>query len=466
MTPGSRGAGAIFVCFSSEDSGQMGEATGEPRVARRSWSRHLSNAPKLADQLVLPKLVFNVLGTVGKLALPFPLKFWTCGKPSLGSRDMVPRTGAVGVLADQLVVSQEDSVRKRGNVGGENYEIFSIVLFRRPVFVRVVDIAPDVGFRRSWYRRKACATYFLKVQALHRGELGFARYDLANRGRWNVPYAKGSFSDQDSGLTGGALDDPGVACWGGQPSPAFGLVNGSVKPRSNLVNPGQNWSNLSKFREISGRLGSDCLVLRVDVRENPGTKNGVMTAVQGVHAAEARAFDLHKRLKEKEAEHTKAMSDVLADVANNYGILEKKRFETINQIKEVEEKARTESEQRAKIKVELIQLQEKVKNLEAECIRSIGEAREEGKRESKQEGKHEVLGEVKDQIQGVYNRSFRDGWKAALRKVDTPASSDLLLRENTPLSYPDAGLRESDKEDADEEEDEDEEDEVVDVGDD
>ena len=45
---------------------------------------------------------------------------------------------------------------------------------------------------------------------LHRGELRFARYDLANRGRWNVPYAKGSFSDRNSSLTGGALNDPGV----------------------------------------------------------------------------------------------------------------------------------------------------------------------------------------------------------------------------------------------------------------
>ena len=29
----------------------MGDATGEPRVARRNRSRHLSNAPELAGQL-------------------------------------------------------------------------------------------------------------------------------------------------------------------------------------------------------------------------------------------------------------------------------------------------------------------------------------------------------------------------------------------------------------------------------
>ena len=52
MAPGSRGVGAVFVCFSGEDSGQTGDAIGEPRVPSRSWSRHLSNAPRLAGQRV------------------------------------------------------------------------------------------------------------------------------------------------------------------------------------------------------------------------------------------------------------------------------------------------------------------------------------------------------------------------------------------------------------------------------
>ena len=52
IAPGSRGVGAIFLRFSSEDSSQTGEATGEPRVATCSWSCSLSYAPGLMDQLV------------------------------------------------------------------------------------------------------------------------------------------------------------------------------------------------------------------------------------------------------------------------------------------------------------------------------------------------------------------------------------------------------------------------------
>uniref|UniRef100_A0A2N9GK73 Aminotransferase-like plant mobile domain-containing protein n=1 Tax=Fagus sylvatica TaxID=28930 RepID=A0A2N9GK73_FAGSY len=52
LPEGSRGVGAVFVHSSDADSGQTGNAIGEPRVPRRSRSHYLSNAPGLADQLV------------------------------------------------------------------------------------------------------------------------------------------------------------------------------------------------------------------------------------------------------------------------------------------------------------------------------------------------------------------------------------------------------------------------------
>ena len=182
--------------------------------------------------------------------LPSYLKFWTYGKPSRAWRDTVPRTEATRVFLvrrraffrsrfqlDRGKSWQSESSTLCLNMfsflhtwacgsiccesgrlyararhrRGENYEIFSIVLFHPSVFAHMVGMVPDVGFRQFWCRWKACVTFFLKVRALHRGEIGFVRCGPANRGRWNVPYAKGSFFDRDSGLTGGALDDPRVA---------------------------------------------------------------------------------------------------------------------------------------------------------------------------------------------------------------------------------------------------------------
>uniref|UniRef100_A0A2N9IJL6 Uncharacterized protein n=1 Tax=Fagus sylvatica TaxID=28930 RepID=A0A2N9IJL6_FAGSY len=78
------------------------------------------------------------------------LKFWTCGSNR----------------------SDSERIRVRAqHPREENCEIFSIVLFLPSVFARMVDVTPDVGFRRSWCRRKACATFFLKVLDLHKAEV-------------------------------------------------------------------------------------------------------------------------------------------------------------------------------------------------------------------------------------------------------------------------------------------------------
>ena len=130
-------------------------------------------------------------------------------------------------------------------------------------------------------------------------------------------------------------------------------------------------------------------------------------------------------------------------------------------MKDAEEKVSTESELKVKIEVEL---QEKIKLLEAECVKSIGEAREEGKKEGKQEGKQEVLAEVREELWAVFNRGFQDGWKLALRKAAISYTSELFLRDNTPIPYPDAGLKESDKEDEGEEDEEGEAEEFISGG--
>ena len=158
------------------------------------------------------------------------------------------------------------------------------------------------------------------------------------------------------------------------------------------------------------------------------------------------------------------MTDELQKKSADYKRLEEQHFININSMKVAEDMARAEAESRKKAKAELTTLREKVMKLESECIANLGKAREEGLVEGKIEGKklgHEAaMEEARTQFRMVFNTGFRQGWKSALNKTEQPETSELFLRSNTPLPYPEEGLNQSEDEAEEEgEEEEDDEDE-------
>uniref|UniRef100_A0A2N9J834 Uncharacterized protein n=1 Tax=Fagus sylvatica TaxID=28930 RepID=A0A2N9J834_FAGSY len=151
---------------------------------------------------------------------------------------------------------------------------------------------------------------------------------------------------------------------------------------------------------------------------------------------EASVFWKTEALQNKDAEQAKSLAEVMESATSNYKSLEEEHFKNLNIMKETEERTRNEAAKRIQMEEKMAQLKEKMRKLETECIQSIGEARE--------DGKEEVMEEVKAQFQMVYNSGFKDGWKSALNKAEVPDASDLFLRDNTPLPYPDTRLKDTD----------------------
>uniref|UniRef100_A0A2N9HZV1 Uncharacterized protein n=1 Tax=Fagus sylvatica TaxID=28930 RepID=A0A2N9HZV1_FAGSY len=326
MAPGSRGVGAVFVHSSDADSGQTGDAIGEPRVPRRSRSHYLSNAPGLADQLVAsrkdsareggcsgfrgnPSLDFVRYGPAsrvhrgvfGPFEGSFPIRIPADPDKFLAIREFHVVHGCVFFpmcpgsqinllrVRKTLCASVATSVGKFRNFQQKPY-------FRRPVFTRVVDVAPDVGFptilvsseslRYLLFNGVVSSIQFL-VWSTVRSNLGQTWSTLVKLGRIWSKLSK--LLEMYPGLHFKGF----WARW---------VLVGLETARSNLgqtlVNSSQTWSTLVKLGQTlgnvsrtfflgvfdgdepsseSGRLGSGCLVLRADTRENPGGKNGVMT---------------------------------------------------------------------------------------------------------------------------------------------------------------------------------------------
>uniref|UniRef100_A0A2N9I546 Integrase catalytic domain-containing protein n=1 Tax=Fagus sylvatica TaxID=28930 RepID=A0A2N9I546_FAGSY len=294
MAPGSRGVGAVFVHFSDEDSGQTGDAIGEPRVPRRSRSHYLSNAPGLADQLVAsrkdsareggymaPRTEVH-RGVFGPFEGSFPIGIPASPDKFLAIREFHVVHGMcllsnVPGLADQLVASQEDSVRKRGNVGGKfrNFQqnLISSACFhargRRSSRCRISTILVS--------SESSCYLLFQRYRPCTEASLGSQDMILANGGRRNVPYAKGfdhnslvsrpfsarKVSNRSSHYVlqngQGVVSSIQLSVWSTvqakwDPSRAG---NGLVKPRSNPVDLSQTWSTLVKLGQTLGKCVPD-----------------------------------------------------------------------------------------------------------------------------------------------------------------------------------------------------------------
>uniref|UniRef100_A0A2N9G4K6 Uncharacterized protein n=1 Tax=Fagus sylvatica TaxID=28930 RepID=A0A2N9G4K6_FAGSY len=311
MAPGSRGVGAVFVHSSDEDSGQTGDAIGEPRVPRRSRSHYLSNAPGLADQLVasrkdsareggscaayfckVPDSRESELGLVrygpasrvhrgvfGPFEGSFPIRIPADPDKFLAIREFHVVHGCV--LFPMCPGSQINLLRVRKTLCAS--VATSVGKFRKFQHNLISSACFHARGRRS--SRCRIPTILVSSESLRyllfngtglAQRRAWVREDmiLANGGRRNVPYAKGFWSGQWSGQTLVKLGQPWsnlVELWSklskllemypGLHFKGFWarwVLVGLETARSNLgqtsVNPSQTWSTLVKLGQTLGNV--------------------------------------------------------------------------------------------------------------------------------------------------------------------------------------------------------------------
>uniref|UniRef100_A0A2N9HJ12 Uncharacterized protein n=1 Tax=Fagus sylvatica TaxID=28930 RepID=A0A2N9HJ12_FAGSY len=289
MAPGSRGIGAVFVHSSGAKIPiKRGMLFGEPRVPRRSRSHYLSNAPGLADQLVasrkdsareggscaayfckVPDSRESELGLVrygpasrvhrgvfGPFEGSFPIRIPADPDKFLAIREFHVVHGCVLLsnvpgLADQLVASQEDSVRKRGNVGGKIPEISA-----QPYFVGL--------FSRAW----PCTEASLGSQDMILRTEAVGMFLMPRGVVSSIQFLVWSTVRSNLGQTWSTLVKLGrkiLQTLGNVSRTSFQGFLGKVDPsragkqaRSNLgqtsVNPSQTWSTLVKLGQTLGNV--------------------------------------------------------------------------------------------------------------------------------------------------------------------------------------------------------------------